>query len=241
VGQVLLQPRKSFTHIATETRAIWLTPLLLLSLTALMTAGAAGWLREQAAASGEIQLPPDFQYYSPEQQAQILQALEATSSPVFLYVFPAFITLTSVWAGWLLTGGLVHLALTMLGGRGEMSKTLNLVAWAGVPYMIRDVIRTGAMLTSSQLVMNPGLSGFITPGAAGSNFFLASFLSLVDAYLIWHIALMVIGAKATSEISTGKAFAGIILSVALILALRAGIASGVSFLGSLTITRPFYF
>ena len=118
---------------------------------------------------------------------------------------------------------------------------MNLVAWAGLPLALRDLVRTGVMLTTNQLMTHPGLSGFITPGPDNTTLFLAGLLSLVDLYLIWQIILLVIGARAASEISTGKALSGIVLSILLILVLRAGLATGVGFLGSLTITRPFYF
>ena len=64
---------------------------------------------------------------------------------------------------------------------------------------------------------------------------------LLDAYLIWHLILMVIGARAAGEISTGKAFLGITLTTSLAIAFRAGLASAVAFLGTLTVIRPFFF
>jgi hypothetical protein len=241
VGSALLRPKETFAHIAAETRAIWITPMILLSLTALMNVAATGWLKGIASASGEVRLPPDFQYYSPEQQAQIMQALQATSGPVFLYVFPALLALMTVWIGWLLMSGLVHLALTMVGGRGATATTLNLVAWAGLPLLFRDLVRVGAMLSTRQLLDHPGLSGFAPPGSGGAVLFLANVLMLLDAYLIWHLILMVIGARAAGEISTGKAFMGITLTTSLAIAFRAGLASAVAFLGTLTVIRPFFF
>jgi hypothetical protein len=240
VGSALLHPRQTFTQIAAETRGIWITPLLLLSLTALLYVGAAGWLRGIAAASGEVQLPPDFQYYTPEQQAQVMQALQATSGPVFLYVFPGLLGLATVWLGWLLVSSLVHLAMTALGGRGSTTMTLNLVAWAGLPLMLRDLVRVAAMLSTDRLLGNPGLSGFVTPGE-GHALFLASLLVQVDLYLIWTILLMTLGARAASGASTGRAFLGITLSVLLAMVVRAGLATGVAFLGTLSVVRPFFF
>ncbi len=97
-------PRRAFDRIV-STSGVWLTPILILTLTAVIGTLVAGSLRQVAAQSGQVNLPPDFQYYSPEQQAQFQQAMSATSSPVFLYVFPALVALSRVWIGWLLVEG----------------------------------------------------------------------------------------------------------------------------------------
>jgi Yip1 domain len=155
----LVYPRETFARIAAGTRWIWITPLTLVSLSTLAYVATAGWLRSIVAAGGQPQLPADFQYYPPEMQAQIMQALQATSGPVFLYVFPALVSLATLWVGWLLLSGLLHLILTLLGGRGSIGTTLNLVAWAGLPIVLRDTVRTIAMLSTHQLIAHPGLSG----------------------------------------------------------------------------------
>ncbi len=119
LGGVIFQPRKLLSRVATQTGGVWLTPMLVLSVTSLGRVLAEGWLKHQAALMGEVQLPPDFQYYSPEMQAQFMQAQEALKSPVFLYIFPAITALLSIWIGWLLVSGLLHLVFTLLGGRGD--------------------------------------------------------------------------------------------------------------------------
>ena len=43
---------------------------------------------------GEITYPPDYQYYTPEQQAQYMQAIQSTQGPVFVYVLPS---IASYW------------------------------------------------------------------------------------------------------------------------------------------------
>lgn len=38
-------------------------------------------------------------------------------------------------------GGLLHLVLTMLGGRDSTGGALNIVAWAALPFALRDLVR----------------------------------------------------------------------------------------------------
>jgi hypothetical protein len=58
-------------------------------------------------------------------QEQFMQAQQATQGPVFIYALPGFVAVLGVWIGWLLLSGLLHLALTLLGGRSANRNTLN--------------------------------------------------------------------------------------------------------------------
>src|SRR3990172_3894657 len=123
----LFRPRRTFAQIAGQSRAVWLTPLLVLTLTGLLQVAVAGPIKVAIAQSGQVDLPPDFQYYTPEQQAQFYQAQQATQGPVFIYAFPAILSVLGVWAGWLAVGGVLHLVLTLLGSRDSTAGALNLV------------------------------------------------------------------------------------------------------------------
>jgi Yip1 domain len=236
---VFFHPRRAFDRIV-HTGGVWLTPILILSFTAVIAALVAGSIRQAVALSGQLNLPPDFQYYSPEQQAQYQQAMSATSSPVFLFVFPALVALSKVWIGWLLVGGLLHLVMTLLGGRGDTGAIMNLVAWAGLPFAVRDVVRIVALLSSKQLITSPGLSGFAPIGDGFGVLFLASLLGSVDIYLIWYFLLLVLGVRLGNGINRLKAVSGVFFVLILIFSVRAALVAFTSQLGGLTIIRPFF-
>jgi hypothetical protein len=239
VGGVLLRPRLALSRIAAQENGVWLTPMLILTMTTLMRVLASGWVR-RTYGMGEIPLPPDFQYYSPEMQAQYMQAMQATQSPVFIYVFPAITGLLGVWLGWLLVGGIIHLVLTLLGGRGSTGSALNLVAWAGLPFAVRDLVRSAAVLLTRQLIQKPGLAGFAPAEASGLAAYLAAWLPLMDIYLIWHMLLLILGVRASGRVSTAKATGSVVFTLLLVLALQALIGYLAGRLGSLTIIRPFF-
>jgi hypothetical protein len=129
----IFRPKKVFTRISTSSSAVWLTPLLVLSILVMINVAVSGRLKSQAALMGEITYPPDYKYYTPEQQAQYMQAIQSTQGPVFVYILPGIAALLGVWLGWLLLGGILHLSTTLLGGRGNMLLALNIVAWASLP------------------------------------------------------------------------------------------------------------
>ena len=85
---VLLRPREAFSQITAQADSVWLLPMVVISLAALVNVYVVGHLRQTTAAVGEVQIPPELQYFTPEQQAQYVQAFQATNGPVFVYVFP---------------------------------------------------------------------------------------------------------------------------------------------------------
>jgi len=236
----LFRPRQTFARIVSQETAVWLTPLVILSLTALLLVFDSGSIKQAAAATGQVSLPENFQYYSPEQQAQFQQAMAATSSPVFLYVFPAILALARVWGGWLVVAGLMHLLLTLFGGRGGTTTALNVVAWASLPFAVRDMVRAAAMWNSHQLIASPGLAGFAPMGDGMISLFLAALMGLLDIYVIWYILLLIFGVRAGNGLSAGKAIAAVLITVLLILLVQALLGVAFSRLGSLTIIRPFF-
>jgi hypothetical protein len=237
---VLFHPRRTFEQIAAQPHGVWLVPMLALTLSTLGRVLASGSIRQRILLSTGPVLPPDFQYYSPEQQAQFMQAQQATTGPVFMYVFPAIAALLGVWLGWLLVSGMLHLAVTLLGGRGETVYNVNLVAWASLPFVVRDLVRIAAMLTSGQLIENTGLSGFAPPDLAGGVTYLAALLSIIDIYLIWHVLLLITGVRAGNGLSLGKATGGVLVTIGLVVALQALLDFLINRLGGLTIVRPFF-
>ena len=221
--------------MASESRATWFTPMLLLSIIAILVVVVAGYLKSRAAMMGEIQLPPDWEFWTPEMQNNYMQAQQATQGPVFLYIMPIIASLTSLWLGWLLLAGLLHFGSTLLGGRGSMQSALNVVAWSSLPFAVRDILRIVFMLTAGHAIISPGLSGFTsTPG------FVSQLLARVDVFLIWHVVLLVIGFALTDGLPRGKAVTGVLVVIVLVLLAQSGLGALVSGFGGLAVQRPFF-
>jgi hypothetical protein len=237
----LFHPRRAFQRISSASYAIWLTPLLILSCLVLINVLVAGRLKNQAALKGEISYPPDFQYYTPEQQAQYTQAIQSTQGPVFVYVLPAITSLLGIWIGWLLLGGILHLVTTLFGGRGSTVLSMNIVGWGSLPFAIRALVQIVYMLITNKIISSPGLSGFSPTGDASWLVFLGLILRLIDIYIIWQIFLLILGVRLSTGLNTTKSSFGVILAVLIILLLQTGLSYLSSVLGNLTITRPFFF
>lgn len=239
--EILYRPGAVFNRITETTDTTWLTPLLAYTLTTIILVFLQGNIRQAAVQAGDIQYPPGFEFYTPEQQAQFLKALESTSSPVFTYVLPAIAQLTAIWIGWLIVGGLLHLILTLLGGRGSTSISISLVAWSSVPFILRDIVRIIYILITDQLIQMPGISGIVSTTGSSFTNYLIQLLSLVDIYLIWHTILLMIGARVATHISKKKAFFGVLITILLVVSIQALLIFGIGLLSNLTVSRPFFF
>lgn len=240
---VLIRPRQAFKEIAAYTRGVWLPALLVLSLTAVLhvviTASAPQSIDMPAGPAG---MPSGMDYYTPEQQAQFEQAAQAASGPVFRFVMPSVIAVAAVWAGWLVAGGSLHLLLTLFGARGTSAERMNITAWAGLPFALRDLVRIGAVLIGGSAVAAPGLSGFIAPEAVGVAAYFGQFLRVVDIYTIWNIALLVIGSRALdSNLGRGRLIVGISLLLLLLYLVQALAGYGISHLSNMSLMQPFFF
>lgn len=232
---LLIRPRHVFQEVTSESRATWLTPMLVLTTTAILVVIVTGFLKTRAAMMGEIQLPLDWQYWSPDMQNNFMQAQQATQGPVFMYIMPLITSLTGLWLGWLLLAALLHFGSTLLGGRGSMQGALNNVAWASLPFAVRDILRIVFMLSAGHAITSPGLSGF-----ASTAGFLSQLLARIDIFLIWNVILLVIGFRIADGLSRNKAVMGVVVIMLLVLLAQSGLGALGAGLGGAAVQRPFF-
>jgi hypothetical protein len=232
---MLLRPRQVFQELASEARSTWLTPMFVLTLTAILVVVVAGYLKSRSAMMGEMQLPQDWQYWTPDMQNNYMQAQQATQGPVFMYIMPLLGSLTGLWVGWLLLAALLHFGSTLLGGRGSMQSALNIVAWASLPFAVRDLLRIVFMLSAGHAIVSPSLSGFVT--TAG---FVSQLLAHVDIFLVWNVILLMIGFGIADSLPRSKAVTGVLVVMVLVLLAQAGLGALTSGFGGLAVQRPFF-
>jgi hypothetical protein len=231
----LTRPRQAFAEMTTESRSTWLTPMLVLTVTGILVVVVSGYLTARAAMMGEIPLPPDWQYWSPEMQNNYMQAQQATQGTTFVYIIPLVGSLTSLWLGWVIVAGLLHLGSTLLGGRGSMQGALNIVAWASLPFAIRDLLRVIYMFSAGHAITSPGLSGFAT--TAG---FFSQLWSRLDVFVIWYIILLAIGFAIADGLTRGKSILAVALIILIVIAAQAGLGTLMSGFGGQAVQRPFF-
>ncbi len=241
LASVFFRPVRTMRAVAAEERPVWVLPLLLLTILTLASVLVAGPLRQEAARTASVELPPSFEYMSPDQQQQYMQAQQNSASTTMTIVFPGTGALIGLWLSWFLLGGILHLGLTMLGSRSTSTAAFNLAAWASLTFAVRLIVQIIAMLTTHQLIHSPGVSGFLPADATGLLLFLKIILSMVDLYLIFQLVLLTIGAASTPGLARARAFGGVLASLILLLVLSALPGFLAAQLSGLSVDRPFFF
>ncbi len=235
---ILFKPRKTLSEIAEKEHVVWVAPLLALMVSALILVLVSSPMQGQS--SQATSQPDMYEYYSPEQQQQYQEAVNMGASPVVTVIFPLVGKFLGIWVGWILLGSILHLSLTLNGSRSSNRSALNIVAWSSVPFLIRDVVQIVAILATKQLILQPGLSGFIAEGAGGFTLFLAAFLAFFDLYLIWQIVLIGMGAMKISGLKAGKAWLATLIAFVIFLILKALPGFVMAQLNGLSPTRMFF-
>jgi len=237
---LFFRPRRTLTQIGEQNHGVWLAPLLVLTLLVIISALAAHPIRQQAAQMGSA-IPPDFQYWSTDQQQAYMDAQANSSGPMFTLIFPALSALLGLWVSWFLLGSILHLALTLTGSRSSNTASLNLAAWASLPFLIGFLVQAVYLLSTGQLITAPGLAGFASADGVGLSAVARPFLGVVDLYWIWHIVLLLIGAVDSSGTSRLKTVIVVLTVVLLVWVLRALPGILAARLSSMPATQPFFF
>jgi len=195
---VIVRPKQAFERITSAQPRPWITPLLVLSMLAIAAIVVSGPARIQAIQEAFV-LPPELQDAPPEMQENFDRAFDLSTNPIRVYVLPVVGGVIGVWFGWLILSGLLHLMLTLFGGRSGMGGTMNITAWALLPFGIRNLVQSIYMLITGELIQAQGLGGFAPVTDAPTSAAAMACLSVIDIYLFWHIALLLIGVGARSE------------------------------------------
>lgn len=232
---ILTRPRQAFAELNSGERAVWLTPMLVLTVSAILVVLVSGVMQSRASTGEAVELPADWEFWTPEMQEDYLQAQQATQGPMFTYILPLLGSLFGLWLGWFVFSGILHLTSTILGGRGSLRGALNVVAWASMPYVIRDLLRILYMLVTGSVIASPGLSGF-----AGESGFLSSLLARTDLFLLWYILLLGIGVVISEGLPRGKAYAAVVFIVLTVLLIQAGVGALGTQFGISAIPRPYF-
>lgn len=235
---LFFRPGRTLKKIAEQGHAVWIAPILVLSILAILVVVAGGPPRTIQAQTN-VEMPPDFQYWPPEMQQEYMDNQAKKTSAQYIYIFPALGALAGVWILWFLLGSILHLVLTLAGSRGSNTAALNLVAWASLPFALRYIVQAVAIMSSKQLIAAPGLSGFLAADGNGFMIFLRAVLAQIDLYLIWQVVLLLVGVLPLTGLARAKAWTSVLVSVLIVLALAALPALIGSQLGGLR-TTPYF-
>jgi hypothetical protein len=214
---VIVRPRATLAHLSAHgARSWWLPALLVVVLTAAPLVVSAPITARQARES-----ILEAQDQMAEQRGQTLtdeqreQIVSIGASPLITTVFPTVGAIVGLVVSWLAWAGGLYLAGMALGGRSAFGTLFRTMVWTQVPFALRGLVQTIYVLVTGQVILNPGLSGFVGRdlGAEGvvaappglGQLALQGLLARVDLYMIWNLVLLVIGVRVVTQLSRRKA------------------------------------
>jgi len=222
---VFFRPRKTFDYLKdNHKKAWWLPALLVLLLTV-----APLWAAARPSPATTL-MPPDKMEMIAQGDPRMFEGMpypgpdsvSAASGPSLLKLGGA---LLGTFAAWLLWGGALYLASVFLGRSSSFGQMFRLVVWTWLPYGLRGLVQTIYMMTTSAAIANAGFSGFVIDRGATSlippgpgQLALASILSRVDVFTIWHVLLVSVALMSFTNLTRRKAL-GATLAIWIVFAL----------------------
>lgn len=218
---IITRPRQTFTHLKENHKKTWWVPALLvlaLMLAPLM-AGRSAARQMPIAALGEpgmTELGPEDMFDDPSGSITIVGEGDVQAAPTSPLMNLGWLSLVGALIGapitWLAWGGALYLVSVFLGRSSHFSQMFRLTIWTWIPYAVRGLVQTAAMLVTRRPIINAGLSGLVIDKSSAviaapsaGQLALASVLSRVDVYLVWNLALLTLGLMVFTNLPRKKA------------------------------------
>lgn len=218
VPRLFVKPRSTLARVNEQETAVWLAPMLILAVMVLLAVMFAAPIKRVNIQTGAT-IPEDFQWWSQERQQQFLQAQQNLTSPTFMYLFPLITGLAGYLFSWVICSSLLYLSLTLAGSRTTNQKVSNLIAWAMVPFALRELVKVIVIISSKRLVEDPGLSYLVASDATGLMAWLRGILGQVDFYGLLFVIFLFLGAVSLSGLRANKAILATTVALVLVLVL----------------------
>ena len=190
------QPRQTLQVVSGwHGAAIWLIPLLLISLSCVPLAIV------QAPHNKELvqqQVQRQLQQLPEEQRREVAAQMETfTTAPILIAstLLGSFFSLLVGLSGqtlWLYLGALI------LGGEISFGRMWRLSVWSRLPYAVSWLAQAGFTMTAGRAVRYPGISALVATGNLvqdGRNPLFA-LLGSLDMFWLWHVILVALGLSA---------------------------------------------
>lgn len=226
----IVHPHQTFEHVLLR-KATWYTPMLLISLL-LVTQALIIEFRNPPA--NELMPPEGFpaeEFPSSGMEGEGMSGGEGSegmpvdsgSSAGRLEKFmPAFTRLAGLWFGWFILTLILFVALVISGSQGNFTSALNLTAWSSLPFAVQIIAQTILSIIYPPTTTLPqGMAGLALDIQGTGGQYLGIVLQRLDAFFIWQVVLLMIGAAFISQLPAGKVRWLVLLAIVVYVVLAA--------------------
>lgn len=226
IFQMFYKPRATMKKVAAEKETIRSIPLVFITIIVILAVLISAPVKKMQIEQGAT-LPEYFQYWSESQQNQYLESQQNRTDPIFLYGFPFLGGIAGYLIVSMLMSNILYLVLTLSGSRSSKTRIGNVVAWAMLPFGLRELVRFLNVGINKSFNANPGLSQLIDAGASGFRAYLRGVLGNIDAWYLLFVVFLIIGSLEVSGLTKKKTIIATLIAIVVILLLQ-GIPSFLS-------------
>lgn len=237
---VLFRPKATFGYLKDNHKKAWWLPALLI----LLLSVAPLWAASRPSSTAQM-MPSEKIEMVTSVDPRLLEGM-SSESPVSapassgLNLLKLGGTVLGTFAAWLLWGGGLYLASVFLGRSSSFGQMFRLAVWTWLPYGLRGLVQAIYVLVTGEAIVNAGFSGFVIdkgvtsliPSGPG-QLALASILSRVDVFMIWHVLLVSVALMAFTSLTRRKALTAtlaiwlVFALVGIVPAILGGMVSGI--------------
>ncbi len=211
------RPRSTLEYLRETGGKSWMIMALLSVLTAVLLVVVIAPISAQIALEtfqAQIESQPGIaaQGLDTETEERISQF---TSNPMITVVMPSVAGLASMFLGWLIWAGALHLLSVMVGGDSHFGMMWRAVVWSSIPFALRNLLQMIYVQSTGELIANPGLSGLVSQERSVSEMIAAppsagwlalqTLLAQIDLFTIWNLVLLVMSVMVMSRLARRKA------------------------------------
>jgi len=241
LGGALFRPKATFSYLKDNRKKSWWFAafvILLLSLAPTIIAGMQPASMPPELMNNPQMMPGEVgeigEVYEGEvySESDVMAGSPGMPTPAPRASGPNILALIGTVLGtpltWLLWGGALYLTSVFLGRSRGFREMFRLAVWGWLPYAVRGLVQGVYIALTGEAIVNAGLSGFVQSPMPGiiplgpGRLILASALSDIDIYTLWHLLVTSTGLAAHTQLPLKKTHLAT-LSIWLILVLLGSI------------------
>lgn len=219
IFQMFYKPRATMKKVAAEKETIRTIPLVFITIIVILAVLISAPVKKMQIEQGAT-IPENFQYWSESQQNQYLESQRNQTNPIFLYGFPFLGGIAGYLIIFMLMSNILYLVLTLSGSRSPKTRIGNVVAWAMLPFGLREFVRFLNVGINKSFNDNPGLSQLIDAGSNGFMAYLRGVLGNIDFWYLLFVAFLMIGSLEVSGLTKKKTILATLIAIIVILLLQ---------------------
>lgn len=197
---------------ATEHRRSWILAALLLIASMLVYLGVAMPYQLEIANESQAIMIERLASGRPEPQAEAIRAGAQEITAQRMWLSAGVFGVATIVIVWVLRAAMIHFSSMAMGGVSVWGATYACMVWSVLPSACRNILLTMYVLVRGEVVKHQGIAFLVATGdlVEDSRNLVYVFLSGVDLFTLWELALLGIGTAVATRMTRAK---GLVLAV----------------------------